>query len=62
MGCAAISAIKDAMTREEVIAALSAIERALEQRVEVWREVIEMDGTVSRRIYRGFFTAPRASG
>jgi hypothetical protein len=50
------------MTREEIIHNMQAIEQALEQRVEVWRVIVEMDGTISQRIYRGSFSvSPRAS-
>jgi hypothetical protein len=43
------------MTHIELITALAAIEQAFDDRVEVWREVVEPDGTVSQRIYRGSF-------
>jgi 4-hydroxy-3-methylbut-2-enyl diphosphate reductase IspH len=48
------------MTREEIIHNMQAIEQMLEQRVEVWRDIVEMDGTISQRIYRGSFSvSPR---
>jgi hypothetical protein len=48
------------MTPDEVRAALQAITRELEEnRVTVVRQVINPDGTVIRRIYRGSFQQPR---
>jgi hypothetical protein len=50
------------MTRDEVIHNMQAIEQMLEQRIEVWRDIVEMDGTISKRIYRGSFSvSPRDS-
>jgi hypothetical protein len=44
------------MTREEIARALRDIEQAREERVEVWRVIINPDGTeTGRRIYRGSF-------
>lgn len=53
-----------AMTRAEIssaLAALTAIEQALDDRVEVWHDIIDMDGRVIRRIYRGSFQQPPGS-
>lgn len=49
------------MTREEIARALAAIEQARANRVEVWIDIIEMDGSVSQRIYRGSFIAQPGS-
>jgi hypothetical protein len=53
--------LKDTMTREEIIHDMQAIEQALDQRIYVWFNVVEMDGTISRRIYRGSVASPRDS-
>jgi hypothetical protein len=45
------------MTREELIAAAGNIDRALDDRVEVWRVIFYPDHREPRRIYRGSFTA-----
>ena len=47
------------MTREDTIAELQAIAQALDDRVEIWVSVIEMEGSVSQRIYQGSFVSPR---
>src|SRR6266705_2853655 len=46
---------KRPMTREELARALAAIERLLDDRVEVWRDILDADGRVIRSIYRGSF-------
>jgi hypothetical protein len=43
------------MTRAEIIATLHKIERARSERVEIWVQVIEADGTLAERIYNGSF-------
>ncbi len=45
-------------TREDTIAALQAIEQLLDQRVEVWRIVVDETGKETGRVYRGNFVAP----
>jgi hypothetical protein len=47
------------MTREDTMNALSAIEQMLSERVEIWIQVIERDGTLAERIYHGSFQRPR---
>ena len=47
------------MTRDDIIATLHKIEHAQQDRIEVWRDVIDMDGRVIQRIYRGSFQRPR---
>ncbi len=43
-------------SRKDLARELQALERALdEERTEVWVEIVEMDGSVSKRIYRGNF-------
>ncbi|MGB2710114.1 MAG: hypothetical protein WBC33_01250 [Conexibacter sp.] len=46
------------MTRDELSAALAALQRALDSRVEVYRVTIAPDGTVVKRIYCGAFSRP----
>ena len=46
------------MNRTEVVTTLAAIARRLDTRVEIWKVVLNPDGTIVRRIYRGSFTAP----
>jgi hypothetical protein len=46
------------MTDEELRAALADIERLLSESVEVWRTVLDADGRVVKRIYRGSFQRP----
>jgi hypothetical protein len=46
-------------TREQIIDALHKIEQARADRIEVWRQVVEADGTLAERIYRGSFQLPR---
>lgn len=41
------------MTRDEIIAAMHALEQLHEETIEVWRVIIAPDGTVIQRIYRG---------
>jgi hypothetical protein len=41
------------MTREEIALELGRIAQELETRVEIWTDVVDRDGTVSERIYRG---------
>jgi hypothetical protein len=48
-------------TRNNIIAALHAVERIKKDRVEVWRVILAPDGTVVARIYRGSFNAPPGS-
>jgi hypothetical protein len=51
------------MNRDELTAALAALEAHLEDRVEIWRVVVEPNGTFGGRavgrIYRGSFQRPR---
>lgn len=50
------------MTREEIAHALAAIEQARERRVEIWRVVINPDGTeTGQRIFRGYLNAQPGS-
>ena len=49
------------MTRDELARALSAIKHVLEQRVEIWVQIVEPDGTLAERIYQGSFQQPRDS-
>lgn len=46
------------LTREEFAHALSAIEQTLDDRVAVWRIIIDEHGNEIGRIYRGSFNAP----
>lgn len=45
-------------TRDDTIAAMQAIKELLDQRVEVWRIVINESGHEIGRVYRGNFIAP----
>jgi hypothetical protein len=48
------------MTRDEtIINALTAIKQTLAERVEIWIQVVERDGTLAERIYQGSFQQPR---
>lgn len=47
------------MTKDEITAALSAITHTLDERIEVWIQIVEADGTLAERIYRGSFQRPR---
>jgi hypothetical protein len=47
------------VTLEELIAAAADIERALEDRVEIWVQIVEPDGALAERIYRGSFRPSR---
>lgn len=41
------------MTHAEIVASLRKIERAQQDRLEVWRIIIDEQGNEIRRIYRG---------
>jgi hypothetical protein len=46
--------------RQQVASALAAIERALSERVEVWRVIVDEHGNpTTKRIYRCSFYRPR---
>ena len=48
------------MTREELARELALIAQALDnERVEIWVQVIEPDGTVSERIFQGTYAPTR---
>ena len=47
------------MTREEIISSMAAIKQAIDDRVEIWVQVVEADGTLAERIYQGSFQRPR---
>lgn len=48
------------MTHEDLIAQISAIKRALDsERVEIWIQVIESDGTLAERIFQGTYVPTR---
>jgi hypothetical protein len=52
------------MKREDIrttLVELDAIEQHLDNRVEVWRQVVNPDGTLGRRICRGSFYRPRGT-
>jgi hypothetical protein len=49
------------MNDDEFFADLAALEAYLDRRVEVWVSIIDPDGTVVERIYRGSFIAPPGS-
>ena len=54
------------MTRTELTTALAALAQRLEERVEVWRVIVEpvdgvFGGRVVGRIYRGSFQRPRTT-
>ncbi len=49
------------MDREQLARDLQAIAQALDDRVEIWIDVIEMDGSVGQRIYQGSFVSPSYS-
>lgn len=44
------------MTLAELARELAAIEHLLDHRVEIWRVILDADGHVVRRLYRGSFT------
>jgi len=46
------------VTRNQLTSALAALETRLENRVELWRVIVNADGTVVRRVYRCSFQAP----
>jgi hypothetical protein len=48
-------------TRTDVLTALRDLERLFANRVEVWRVVINLDGSEGRRIYRGSIYQPRGA-
>jgi hypothetical protein len=45
----------------ELLAALRDLERLFANRVEVWRQTVEPDGTLGKRIYRCSFHRPRGA-
>ena len=45
-------------TRDDTIAAMQAIKELLDQRVEVWRVIVDGTGKEIGRLYRGNFVAP----
>ena len=50
------------MTHAEIIAALSAITQTLDERVHIWRVIVDEHGVeTGQRIYRGSFQRPRDS-
>ena len=49
---------KPVMTRDDTIAALQAIAHLLDQRVDVWRIIVDETGKEIKRLYRGSFVAP----
>lgn len=49
------------MTHAELASALAAIKHALGERVEIWTQIVEADGTFAERIYQGSFQQPRDS-
>ena len=49
------------MTRAEMIATLHKIESAQQDRVEIWRIVVDETGKEISRMYRGSFQQPRES-
>jgi hypothetical protein len=51
-----------AMTREELARRMAEIKQARDERVEIWIQVVEADGTLAEKIYRGSFQRPRKSG
>jgi|GEM_PF-3950088 len=44
-----------AMNNTELARKLAAIQQVLDDRVEIWIDIVEPDGSVSERIYRGHF-------
>jgi hypothetical protein len=46
-------------TRQQLVNKLAAIERLLSERVELWRQIVNPDGTLGARIYSGSFQRPR---
>ena len=47
------------MTRDDLARKLAEIKQARDERVEIWIEVIEADGTPAEKFYRGSFQRPR---
>ena len=43
------------MTHQEITRNMQAIAEALANRVEIWVQVVEADGTLAERIYQGSF-------
>lgn len=43
------------MTLDKLRAALAKLTHALDGRVEIWAVLIDVDGRVVKRIYRGYF-------
>ena len=46
------------MTRDELARKLAAIKQTRDDRVEIWRQIFEADGTPAEQIYRGSFQRP----
>lgn len=46
------------MSRDQIAAELAAAEQAHSQRVEVWIDLVEPNGTISGRLYGGSFNMP----
>ncbi len=49
------------MTREDLLKKLSALKQLTDDRVEIWRVVIQHDGTPGQRIYCGSFRVSQPS-
>lgn len=49
------------MTHAELASALAAVKQTLADRVEIWTQIVEPDGTFAERIYQGSFQQPRDS-
>jgi hypothetical protein len=49
------------VTHDELIAAMHDLDRLDEERVEVWRIVLDEHGHELHRIFRGVFYRPRGS-
>jgi hypothetical protein len=47
------------MTRTDILTELRRLEQHFDDRVEIWRVIINADGTEVGRIYRGSFYQPR---
>ena len=43
------------MTHQEITRNMQAIAEALANRVEIWVQVVEADGTLAERVYQGSF-------
>ena len=46
------------MTRDELARMMAEIKQARDERIEIWIQVVEADGTLAERIYRGSFQRP----